>query len=60
MIDDKLNIILLEYAHGQLMQDLIFALAHPMECCKVCKFRDADCSRSGQNCKPEWRGTHEE
>ena len=25
-------------------------------CCRLCKFVDADCSPTGQECRPEWGG----
>lgn len=34
-------------------RDLLFVLAHPMERCKVCRYRDQDC---GKECIPAWIG----
>lgn len=35
-----------------LHRDLLFVLAHPMERCKVCKYRDKECTE----CVPSWLG----
>ena len=37
-----------------LRRDLLFVLTHPMERCKVCLYRDADCDKDG--CVPAWIG----
>ena len=37
-------------------RDLLFVLSHPMERCKVCRFRDKDC----KECTPAWIGDHPE
>ena len=35
-----------------LRRDLLFVLAHPMERCKVCRYRDKECAV----CLPAWIG----
>ncbi len=56
MTGKDIEIAKLRRQNEKLRADLAFALKNPMQGCKVCKFRDADCSRSGQDCHPEWRG----
>ena len=60
-LEDRLHIddaMIAEYddENKKLLKDLYFVLRHPLEGCKVCKFRDRECSRTGQDCNPEWRG----
>lgn len=56
MTGKDIEIAKLRRQNEKLKTDLVFALKNPMQGCKVCKFCDADCSRSGQDCRPEWRG----
>lgn len=60
-LEDRLHIndaMIAEYdnENKKLLKDLYFVLRHPSEGCKVCKFRDRECSRTGQDCNPKWRG----
>ena len=60
-LEDRLHIddaMIAEYdnENKKLLKDLYFVLRHPLEGCKVCKFSDRECSRTGQDCNPEWRG----
>ncbi len=56
MTGKDIEIAKLKRQNEKLKADLAYALKNPLHSCKVCKFCDADCSRNGQNCRPEWRG----
>lgn len=56
MTGKDIEIAKLKRQSEKLKADLAYALKNPLHSCKVCKFCDADCSRNGQNCHPEWRG----
>lgn len=38
-----------------LRRDLLFVMQHPLDRCKVCRYRDRDCAKEG-GCTPAWRG----
>ena len=38
----------------EMRHDLLFVMSHPMQACKVCAYRDRDCT--GAKCTPKWRG----
>jgi hypothetical protein len=56
MTGKDIEIVKLRRQNEKLNADLVYVLKNPLQGCKVCKFCDADCSRCGQNCHPEWRG----
>lgn len=49
-----------DLALEQAEADILFVLKHPMQSCKVCRYANADCTKEGTDCHPEWRGLGEE
>lgn len=41
---------------NEMLREELTHIVNSMKICRFCKFLHADCTPSGHDCRPEWRG----